>query len=111
MSLWYGGVSTDARMAARGSDRRSALCVAHVRRGGETTRTRLTTRHVGVRVPRDALGTLGSRAVRGTDAEAWAHGRGRGRGVATRHRGAGRGQPKFGFADPRFEHSLLQNFE
>jgi hypothetical protein len=44
MSSWYGGVSSDARTAARGSDGGPPSAR---RAYGTATRTGLTTRHVG----------------------------------------------------------------
>jgi hypothetical protein len=81
MSSWYGGISTDARTAACGSDRRSGRCEKRVRRGGEATRTRLNTRHVGAWVPRDAAASFGE-----TSDCAW-RGR-RGAGARARRRDA-----------------------
>jgi hypothetical protein len=81
MPSWYGGVSSDARTAARRSDRRSAQCAAHVRRGGAATRTGLTTRHVGARVPRDAATSI----VRVSGC-AWRGHRGAGAACATSRR-------------------------
>jgi hypothetical protein len=88
MLSWYVGASTDARTAALGSDRRSARCAARVRRGGAVTRTGLTLRNVGARVPRDAAAS-----TVGVSGCAW-RGR-RGASARARRRGAQRGQPGF----------------
>jgi hypothetical protein len=99
MPSWYGSALTDAHTAARGSDRRSARCAACVRRGGTATRTGVTSRHVGARVPRDAAA---STAV--VSGSAW-----RGRGVAARRCGARLGRPGFILLGPTLDNNYSKN--
>jgi hypothetical protein len=73
MPPWYDSVSVDARMAACGSDQRSARCEARLQRGGEATCALLNTRHTGARVPWDAAASVG-----GTSGCAWCGRRGAG---------------------------------
>jgi hypothetical protein len=108
MSSWYGGVSTDARTAARRSGRRSARCAARVRRGGVATHTGLTTRHVRVRVPRDAVAS-----IVGVSGCAWRGHRGAGARVRHHvHDAVGRGRSgTTRVAELRFENEMLHFFE